>query len=275
MNVEGVTTVQGREPGKTLTIMAGVHGDEICGIKAIETFLKSSTIGSGKVHFIHGNPRAIEQNVRQVDMNLNRAFVPEDKLPKEHKNSYERRRALELTPYLRESDALLDIHSILSKENTPFIICEPHSYPLAERLPFGLRSHGWDIIEPGGTDYFMNSLGKIGICIECGQHLDPESSRRAQESITIFLSFMGVVPTSDSFPRSKQRTVHAYHIHITRVDFKLARQFVEFELLKNGEVIGYDGDEKVSAQSDDSVIIFCHNRSKPREEAFILGREEA
>ncbi|MCB9804969.1 succinylglutamate desuccinylase/aspartoacylase family protein [Candidatus Peribacteria bacterium] len=69
---------------------------------------------------MRANPRAIEQNIRQTEKNMNRSFhtIPQD-------NTYEDIRAQELLPFLRESDVLLDIHNTLNTENSiPFLISE-------------------------------------------------------------------------------------------------------------------------------------------------------
>jgi succinylglutamate desuccinylase len=136
MNIEGVTTINGSKSGITLAIIAGVHGNEICGIEAIKQILPTITIKAGRVHFIYGNPRAIKKNVRQVDMNLNRAFQQDNQLSDDEKRSYERKRALELMPILDRCEAILDIHSSATRATTPFVICEPHSFLLLGNYHF-------------------------------------------------------------------------------------------------------------------------------------------
>lgn len=268
--IEGLTTVRGEKAGRTLTVMAGVHGNEVCGVKAFQAMLPKMEIERGTVHFILGNLQAISNGKRQVDMNMNRAFRPDDLLTEDERQSYERCRALEIMPYLQESDALLDVHSSMTPESTPFIICEPKSFDIARFLPFPIRSHGWDRIEPGGTDYYMNLSGGYGLCVECGYHLDPLASGRAVESIRTFLVLMGVIEGSPPKENFDQRVVHAHDIYFTKVNFQPTREFADFELLEDGELVGTDGEEKVVAPPG-SVIIFCQKRDAPGKEAFVLG----
>jgi predicted deacylase len=65
------------------------------------------TLLSGSVTFIPVcNPLAKEKNVRYIEENLARVFD-------EHKNpvSYEQKLATQLSDYVKNADAILDIHS--------------------------------------------------------------------------------------------------------------------------------------------------------------------
>ncbi len=271
MNIEGVVTKKGKKPGKTLAIMGGVHGNEPCGHLAIKRALSEIEIQSGTIHFIYGNPRAITQDVRFTEVNLNRVFRNFEE--SDDVSSYEHQRARELMPFLKESEALLDIHSSSNPKSIPFIICEPHSFWIAERLAFPLRSCGWDAIEPGGTDYFVNQHGGCGICIECGNHEDLKAPERAFQSIITFLTLMGAI---DGLPPSltpHQREVNVYSLYRTKNNFTPSRDFADFELLQEGECIGHDGDIPLYVEDEKSVIIFAKKITQSNQEAFILGRE--
>lgn len=272
-----VITFTGAKPGKIVSIMAGVHGNEVCGLKAFEKLLPGFSADAGTVHFIYGNLQAISLNKRFIDMNLNRAFRPETSLSEKEKSSYERKRALEIMPLLAETDALLDIHSSATPGSPPFIICEPHSSSVATRLPFQIQSHGWDVLEPGGTDYFVNQHGGMGICIECGYHDDASSVDRAIESIQIFLKLTGIKDDQDDRTISttyvRQQIVQMYHIHHTRKNFTPIRDFSDFEALSPGQIIGIDGDEKIFApNTEGNLIVFCRKRVGAGEEAFLIGK---
>src|SRR3989344_287896 len=87
------------KPGNTLVVLAGIHGNEICGVKAFDSMINNLTIESGKVYFIYANLEAIKQNKRFIDYNLNRLF--KRKIPKEAFGSLEAKTAKEIMPYLR------------------------------------------------------------------------------------------------------------------------------------------------------------------------------
>ncbi len=273
MNIEGVSGFRGKLPGKTITVMAGVHGNEICGPRAFEILLPKLKIDRGVVNFVIGNPRAVEKNVRFTEMNLNRAFRPDELLTDAEKNSYERSRAVELMPILEASGAFLDIHSSSSGQSIPFAICEAQSFSVVRRLPISIRSSGWGIIEPGATDEFVNSRGGLGICVECGHHLDQSSVKKAIDVIRSFLIVTGAISGEIPPENPNQREVHAHTIYLAKISYKPVRIFADFEPIEKGELIGYDGDEEVFAQEDGVIVFGAKEKSKPGEEAFILGRE--
>ncbi len=265
----------GKNPGNTVTIMGGVHGNEVCGIEAVQKAM-SIEIKRGKVYFILANLKAMELGVRQTDANMNRVFRPFQKLSEKEKRSYEFKRAEEIKPFLNESVALLDVHSSSSKKSIPFIICEPHSFHIAKMLPFPIRSHGWDYIEEGGTDYFVNNNPQKGngICVECGYHKDPEAPKRAYDSIVTFLKIMDLISGKEELKEMKnQREIHAHYIYKTQKNFTIDREFADFEPIMKGKFLGYDGQTPIFAKSD-GVIIFAKNCKESGEEAFILGTEK-
>ncbi len=266
---EEIIEVVGEIRGPTSIILAGVHGDEVCGVLALEKILPTLKIERGRVFFAYGNPQAIEKNKRFVEANLNRMFE-DDSLPSElDRKSYEYKRAQYLKSYLRQADALLDIHASFTKSSKSFVICEGNAQEIVKYLPIDLVVSGFDKIEPGGTDYFMNSLGKMGICVECGYLGDSQSQQVAEESIFAFLKARGHL-TGDRIMR-KQAYARMYSLYRTRTDqFVLLKPFIDFEEVTKNQRIGTDGSEEVLAKRP-GIILFARNREKIGEEAFLLG----
>ncbi len=264
--------LKGKEPGPVSVILAGVHGDEVCGLRALEQVLPNLSIERGTLFIGYGNPAAIRVNRRFTEANLNRLFKPGDELSRADKASYEYGRMLVVKRYLDMSGALLDIHASFTPGGRPFVICENNGLSIADRLPFDLVVGGFDKVEPGGTDYYMNRIGKIGICAECGYLEDPASTERAVKSIFSFLYARGHV-SGKTDARSQERLV-MYYLHRTRTDrFRLARRFNDFDGLARGEIIGMDGAEAVSSPKE-SVILFARDCDGIGEEAFLLGSRE-
>lgn len=268
---ENIIELIGKEPGPTSMILVGVHGNEICGVKALNKTLPTLEIQKGKVLFAYGNPRAIEQNVRYTETNLNRMFKPSENLSEKEKISYEYSRAQFLKKNFNQVDVLLDIHASFTPTSQRFIICEPNSKEITKYLPFSLIVSGFDQVEPGGTDYYMNSIGKIGICVECGYLGDQKSVDIAEESILAFLHAREHIVGEKQV--SKQDYIQMYSIHITKNNFKLAKEFSDFEEIKFNQLIGLDEQEEVRAQKD-SIILFARNVEKGGDEAFLLGEKK-
>ena len=264
--------ITGEKEGPTSIIMAGVHGDEKCGITAVEEVLPNLKLERGRVFFGYGNPLAISQSKRFIEANLNRMFKKDTLLSEEDKGSYEFGRAQYLKKYLNQSDALLDIHASRTPESRPFVICEDRAKGIAEYLPVNLVVSGFDEFEPGGTDYYMNSQGKVGICLECGFIDDPNSLEVAKKGIVAFLKARGHLENGSK--EQKQTYVRVYSLYMTKTDiFTLSKDFNDFEEIKADQVIGMDGGKKIRAQKD-SLIIFARNCTKKGSEAFLLGEKK-
>ena len=268
---EKIIELMGKEPGPTSMILVGVHGNETCGVEALNKILSTLEIQKGRVFFAYGNPRAIEQNVRYTEKNLNRMFKSEETLSEKEKGSYEYSRAKFLKKYFNQVDVLLDIHASFTPTSQRFIICEPNSKEITKYLPFSLIVSGFDQVEPGGTDYYMNCIGKIGICVECGYLGDQKSVDIAEESIFAFLRACGHVAGEEQV--FNQNYVQMYSIYITKNNLKLTKEFSDFEEIKSGQLIGLDGQEELRAQKD-SIILFARNVEKGEDEAFLLGEKK-
>lgn len=269
---EEVITMRGKMEGPTSIILAGVHGDEKCGVEAFQKILSTLTIDKGRVIFVYGNPRAIVANQRFVEANLNRMFKHPEDLSQEEKESYEYGRAQFLKQHLTQADALLDIHASSIPDSKRFAICEKNAMTIAQYLPVDLVVSGFDAVEPGATDWYMNSIGTIGICLECGYTQDLQTTRIAEESIFAFLKAREHIPNTCT--PQKQSYVHMFKKYYAKTNsFVLSKPFENFEVVAKNQRIGIDGNEEISAENK-CVILFAHNGTKMNDEVFLLGEEK-
>jgi succinylglutamate desuccinylase len=266
---EEIVQVIGKKDGPISMIMGGVHGNERCGFEALRDLLLTIKIDRGTVFFAYGNPRAIEKDVRFTEVNLNRMFIDDDKISESDKKSYEYKRSLVLKSYLDKVEVLFDIHAS-SIETTPsFAICEANAKGIVDYFPTDIVVAGFDDIEPGATDGYMNNMGKIGICLECGYLSSPEATDVAKQAVFAFLKARGHIK-NDLKPR-KQEYVKMYEMNYAKTDnFKLAKFFDNFEVVEQGQLIGVDGDEEIRAKKR-CLIVFAHNGKKIGDEIFLLG----
>lgn len=268
--IDGFYHFEGENAGPTSVILGGVHGDEKCGVEAIDALVSTLKVKSGDVWVGYANLRAIEENERYTEANLNRMFAPPDSLSQQDLTSYEFQRATEIKPILNGADALLDVHASFTPGARPFAICESNAERLVSFLPVDLVVSGFDDVEPGGTDYYMNKLGKIGICVECGYLGDPNTTDIATKSIDAFLKTMGHIDADVPMQKIEQSYIRMYKLYKTIVNFSLEHAFDDFEEVRKNQVLGVDGDTEVLADRD-GIIVFARDMDAANEEAFLLG----
>jgi hypothetical protein len=112
----------------SVAVVVGVHGDEPCGIRAVERLLDESPDVLAPVKFVVANERALDAGVRYVDADLNRSFtddVPED--------AHERRLAERLADEIRGC-TVLSVHSTQSHAD-PFAISSGVDAPVPSVVP--------------------------------------------------------------------------------------------------------------------------------------------
>jgi predicted deacylase len=116
------------EGDPSIAIVGAIHGDEPCGVKAVERLLANPLPVERPVKLIVANEKALARNVRYVDADLNRAFgeeVPADA----HERGLARRLAAEI-----RGDTALAIHSTQSTDQ-PFAITSGISDLVREVVP--------------------------------------------------------------------------------------------------------------------------------------------
>jgi len=263
--IPGLTIVDSKKPGPIITIMAGTHGDEICGVKAFKKVIPNLKLKKGKIYFILGNLKAIKLNQRQYQTNLNRLYKDDSLIDLKTKQTYEYKRSREIMPYLNDSIALLDIHSAMDKDSIPFAICEKPFFKIAEQLPVKIISSGFTKMEPGGSEGYMFQNNKIGVCIECGNHISDLSDQNAIDAIYTFIANFNMID------KPAPQKVNVDFIYKTKINFKPINYFKDFEPIKKGNIIGYDGSKKVIAKSN-GFILFVVSRRTSNKEAFLLGK---
>ena len=259
-------------PGKTVVVLAGVHGNEVCGVKAFDKLIPELRLKSGKAYFIYANLEAIKQNKRFVEANLNRCFFEEQ--PKEMAETLEGKTAKEIMPYLKEADMMLDVHASFTRDSVPFIICGKQSLELAEALPASIISYNWDEFEPGSSDYYLNQQGKICACIECGFIEDEFIQTEAETAILSFLAFANLIDFEEVINTEKQVYEITGIYKNKKSKFKKTRDFSDFETLTKKILIGMEGELEVFGEIGDSLL-FVRDREKLNDECFLTARKVA
>lgn len=82
-----------------IAIVGCLHGDEKIGQRTIELMQDQ------QFYYFYGNPRAMQQDVRYIDADMNRVF------PGKRDGNHEEQRAAELLQKLQDFDYVIDLHS--------------------------------------------------------------------------------------------------------------------------------------------------------------------
>lgn len=265
-----IIKINGEKHGKTIVILAGIHGNEKCGVKALNYIIPKIKLDYGNVIFIYANLKAIKKNKRFIEKNLNRCFLK--KQPIDIAKSLEGKTAKEIIPFLEKADAMLDLHASFIKGSIPFIICDKKWVKEARIFDAQITSYNWDTFEPGSTDYYMNLQKKPGFCYECGYLKDKNSYKKAIKAIKQFLIWTGCTKKNLRI-KNKQRIIKINSIYKnTNASFKKQRYFSDFTKLNKKTIIGKEGDKKVYGKKGD-ILLFVRNCSNINEECFLTAKE--
>jgi len=262
-----IITFRWSRPWPTTTIMVWVHGNELSWPLALTQRLATNpTIDTGTVFCVFANPKALKANIRQTDCNMNRCFTDTQTF-----TWYEAERANDIIPYLRQSDFLLDIHNTINNSTPAFLISE--HIERNKYFPVQTILCWLDALHPWWSDGYMNSLGKVWLCLECGSIVDDiqQTTQIAYDAIENFLRATNNLDQPVKTYPNKQKIIRCREIYKnTHWPFRLVCAFDEFERVKVGTVIGYDGEQEVITQ-DNCCLVFARDCAKIGEECFVWG----
>lgn len=261
---QSIFTIIGTNPWKTTTIMCGVHGDEKSWIEVCISLTNSLTIDNWKIYIIFANLEAMERWVRLTEKNMNRCF-------KAIRNwdSYEEQRVEEIVPYLLESDYLLDIHNTINAVTQPFLISEHDHF--SDKFDVPIVVSWLDDLHPWWSDGFMNGIGKVWLCLECGYKNDDWWVKFAKDCI---INFLKATWNIDGEP---QVFKHAKYIHtefIYKADtfrFEFVKEYGDFDEVKKWEIIWKLDGENVTSEND-CIILFPNNSKTNLDEQFVIAK---
>lgn len=301
-------------PGPKLLITGSVHGDEVCGPRAIADIEQQFAGGTlrlkrGQVTLIPVvNAKAHVQGTRDGDRNFNR-----DLRIRSVCVDYEDHIGNALSPIMAEHDALLDVHSF-PDPGQPFVFVGPENNS-GDLQPFA-RAHeerafaqslGPDLIFTGwldafssavdkitqltsssgaspsvqvtrgvGTTEFMRQLGGYAVTLECGQHTDPANDDVARRAILGALHHLDLIEEVATFAPVSPRVIRLVDAVIRRsTDDKWAKPWKHLDRMVKGEPIAsLDGAGEIPAPFD-GVIVLPFADAAPYTEWMYFATEEA
>lgn len=289
-----IWTFDSGQPGPHAAITAIVHGNEPCGAIALDWLMQSDTRPTaGKLSFAFINIAAYEafdpqvpDATRWVEEDFNRLWGPGLLDDPARRVTPEVERARQIRPWLAEVDLLLDIHSMQHKTEA-LIIAGPAVK--GRELGHAIGRPGIVVTDKGHAegvrmrdfaDFADPASQRNAALVECGQHWEAAAADIAKECSAEFLRVSGVV-TRD-FAKSYLETrpaKSAYRpyevvgpVTIETENFRFAQDWLGFEHLPKGTLIGQDGDRLIHAPHDETVLIMPSRRLWPGKTAVRLAR---
>jgi predicted deacylase len=173
-----------------IAVVGGIHGDEPCGVRAVERLLDENPTVKRPVKLVVVNEAAIEQQVRYVDEDLNRAFPGSPTA-----DTHEGRLANELVEEL-EGCLSFSMHSTQSHAE-PFAIVNEVTETATEicpQLPVQAMVETSEFAE----GRLFSEIETVEV--ECGLQGSETAAQNAHRLTKAFLTAVGALP-GDTMPR--------------------------------------------------------------------------
>lgn len=250
---------------------------------------------------LRGNLAALQQGVRFLNEDLNRAWKPErirQLFQKEnHTLQGEERDISELLQHIQQAITtyqpnrlfLIDLHTSSAKGG---IFCLPGSDTYSQQIAAGIHApavHGMlETIEGSALEYFLETdfgIPVSGLAFEAGQHQNPESPRRALAAVINCLRAMGILRPQDVHNEHDQllrkfsegiplRLEIIWRHHIEPEDQFLMRPgFHNFDPVSAGQALAEDRRGTIHARADARILMPLYQAQG--EDGFFLVREKA
>jgi predicted deacylase len=286
------------KPGPHFLVLGGVHGTEPCGPKAIA--LIRAGLECGQIHLTAGqltfvpecNPRALEQQLRYIERNLNRLLFP-----KVNPQTYEDRLGNQLCPILAEADYVLDLHSSQTTDRDFVFLGRPgDEEELAFAKALGTNTYFYGFAESyskvgkgtdpqtgmGTTEYARTQKARAAITLECGQHEDPNGEFVGAHAIVNALKYLNMGHVDPNFASLlKSHPGKDYPERVVRIDLpvfkredgKFTKPWRHMMRVQSGETIATYQSGATDIAPYDGYIIMPREIDEVGQDWFMLGVE--
>lgn len=301
-----IGTHTGEDKGPLLIIFGGMHGNEPAGVKALELVFKMVEVEpitnpdfkfKGRVIGLRGNVRALTQQKRFINRDLNRQWTKEnvERIKKtDYQNLDEEEREIrenlyiierEIEDYQPDKIVVLDIHTTTAYGGIFGIATEdPESLRIAVELHapviLGLISG----IKGTSLHYFSKDtfphLDITPVCFEAGQHDEKLSVNRAIAAIINCFRTIGCVKAEDvenrhnsllqEYSSDLPKVSRLISVHTIAADdgFVMKPGFKNFQTIQKGETLAVDRRGEIKAASDGMILMPLYQ--KQGEDGFFL-----
>ncbi|HSB28067.1 MAG TPA: succinylglutamate desuccinylase/aspartoacylase family protein [Pyrinomonadaceae bacterium] len=292
-----IGSVVGAEPGPTLVITGGIHGNEPAGVLAAERVLprlqQFRAEIRGEIVFLRGNTRALKQKLRYVDVDFNRqwtsAIISENRshLASTSESTEQQELLIDLSDAITRARGeidFLDLHTT-SADGEPFATVGDtmRNRRFALMFPVTIVLGLEEQIEGTLLEY-LNNLGAITLGFEAGQHEALSSVDHHEAMIWNAVVATGNLAREQVADLEHWRTVLRragrgsrvvevrYRHSISPADnFRMEPGFRSFEPITRGELLATDVSGNVTAREGGLILMPLYQRLG--DDGFFLARE--
>lgn len=288
--------------GPRVAIVGHIHGNEPVGARVLKHLAGAVSDGliAGSILAVQANPVAAARDLRHTvgGQDMNRLWDPASldyaaSLPTADR-SVEQSRVLELAPWLKTADCILDLHST-SRPAPPFLLFRDDRAhrQLASQLGVlhtvtGIHESG---ILPGGLAVNVGLQPgepgtRLGFVLEAGQHQQDGIDVFAWEVAQRLLALMGVWHSAPPPPAEMPRVYEVvdryaqapegrgqYRLITPDRAFREKRRLESFETVDAGEVLAVTAAGRVLRADEPFTMLMPAATAAPGEDLFFTAQQ--
>ena len=280
----------------TLICVGGIHGNEPAGVYGLQKVISEIIVQhlklKGNFYALFGNIKALKDNVRYKDFDLNRLWTKEDveSLCNDEDEYYEfeeQKEQCELYTTIKDicdtnygDFIFVDLHTT-SSPTVPFITISDslNNRTLANKfnIPIVL---GIEEYLDGPLLSFINEYGHVSIGFEAGQHNDEKSVLYCEAFVWMVLEKTGLISKHDfeynvckrilNIERGFYEIIYRHSLSESN-QFKMKPGFQNFNAIMKHQLLAYDGICEV--KSPFNGLIFMPLYQKQGEDGFFVVKK--
>ncbi|MEM1318742.1 MAG: succinylglutamate desuccinylase/aspartoacylase family protein [Bacteroidota bacterium] len=297
----------GPQKGPLLIGIGAIHGNEPAGVRALDLIFKMLEVEPitnpefefcGRLLGLRGNIRAMAQNKRFINKDLNRQWTREniakiraakpEELDSEDQELIELLEVIEaeIADYQPEKLVILDFHTTTAYGGIFSIPTDdPESVRIAVELHAPVIKGMLRTINGTSLHYFNNdnfAPDTVAVCFESGQHQEELSINRAIAALTNCMRTIGCVQAEhvenrhDSilieYSKGLPQIAELIAIHSIRPgdNFRMVPNYANFQKVRKGERLAVDKNGDILAIDDGLVLMPLYQ--KQGDDGFFLIR---
>lgn len=282
----------------TLVFIGGIHGNEPSGALALQrVFSLHPNRYSGNVYALAGNLRALRENRRYIDQDLNRAWLrpvlgelEQRELSASDPSEWNDLKALNdsvlgiIQKHGHRQLVFIDLHTT-SSSSCPFLPFNDAlmNREVAERFKVPLILGIEEYLE-GSFMSYINDLNFPALAFEAGSHADPASIDRHEAFILLCMHYCGVAALQPGELQKYQAQLdcgeavaHGFYeiLHRHAVaeasQFQMQPGYSNFDSVQSGELLAIDHGERIMAPMTGRIFMPLY-QDQGNEGFFIIHR---